>query len=728
MRQPNHRARIAILLSGLLAFTAAAPDQKPEKTVVQERASATLVEVPVTVIGKDGKPLPGLTIGDFELYDNGKKQKISGFDVIDLHQAAVAPTPENPFPEPPPPIARRHWLLVFDLSYASSTALIRARDGARSFVASGMAPSDVAGVATLSVESGWKLLENFTNDRAQLGQAIDTLGVVKSGVRTSDPLAFAFVPPTQGGIENMGGGSNANTKSALLEGLQDMQRMGLQASDSQERGRVKQQVDSLGRMAQLLDSVRGRKYVLFFSEGFESRLITGNAGNFSTPLGQTNATQDTSGEAAVNGQIWKVDNDTRMGSSATRGFLEDSMALFRRADVVLNTVDISGLRAENEVTSRTGKGTDALFTMANEANGDFIRNANQLGADLQRMVDRTSLVYILAFQPSLSKPGEFHELKVKVNGPTSKVVCRSGYYEPRPYKNLNPMERVLASGDLLMGGGGPTQLGVHMVTAPFAAGARVAQVPVILEIPGKPLLEGGATATSQLQIYAYASDANGTLTDYLTQELSLDLAKLKPRLEAGGIKFYGTLFLPPGKYAVRVLAREASTGRSGFATANMDVTSVPGGEPVVLPPFFQDAAGPNSWIMVKSNPKPNSLAGPVDYPFAIQGDSFIPAAKPVLSKGSAAQVAVMTFNLGAVDKPEPLQLMTEVLGADGKPRKVDVQVLRRSDRERDGARAFLVSFKPDGLEPGPYLLKVRASDRVSRRTAEASSPFEVRPQ
>jgi VWFA-related protein len=722
MRRPG----IAIL-STLIAFTAAAPDQK-DKTVVQERASATVIEVPVTVIGKDGKALGGLTAADFELYDNGKKQTISGFDVIDLQKAAVAPTPENPFPEPPPSIARRHWLLVFDLSYAGPTALIRARDGARAFINTGMAPSDVAGVATLSVENGWKLLENFTADKTQLSQAIDTLGVVKVGVRTSDPLSFAFVPPTQGGIENQSGGK-ADTKAALLEGLQDMQRMNQQASDNQERGRVKQQVDSLGRMAQLLDSVRGRKYVLFFSEGFESRLITGNAGNFATPLGQTNATQDTSAEAAVNGQIWKVDNDTRMGSTATRSFIEGSMALFRRADVVLNAVDISGLRAENEVTSRTGKGTDALYTMANEANGDLIRNANQLSGELQKMVDRTALVYILAFQPSLSKPGEFHELKVKVNAPTSKIVCRSGYYEPKPYKALSAYEKVLASGDLLTGGAGPSQLGLHMVTAPFAAGAKVAQVPVVLEIAGKPLLDSGGAANSQLEIYAYASDSNGTLTDYLTQALTLPLDKLKARLETTGIKFYGTLFLPPGNYAVRVLARETLTGRAGLVASNIAVPAVPGGEPLVLPPFFHDTAGPNSWIMVKANQRPNSLVtGEVEYPFAIQGDSFIPAAKPVLLAGSQAQVAVMTFNLGAADKPEPLQLMTEVLGSDGKPRKVDVQVLRRSDKERDGARAFLVSFKPDGLEPGPYLLKVRASDRVSRRTAEASSPFEVRPQ
>jgi len=405
------------------------------------------------------------------------------------------------------------------------------------------------------------------------------------------------------------------------------------------------------------------------------------------------------------------------------------MALFRRADVVLNAVDISGLRAENEVTSRTGKGTDALFTMANEANGELIRNANQLSGDLQKMVDRTALVYILAFQPSLSKPGEFHELKVKVSAPTSKIVYRAGYYEPKPYKSLSAYEKQLASGDLLTGGGGPSQLGLHMITAPFAAGAKVAQVPVVLEIAGKSLLDSGGAATSQLEIYAYASDSNGTLTDYLTQKLELPLDKLKARLETSGIKFYGTLFLSPGNYTVRVLARETLTGRAGLLSSNLVVPAVPGGDPLVLPPFFHDAAGPNSWIMVKANQRPNSLVtGEVEYPFAIQGDSFIPAAKPVLQAGAPAQVAVMTFNLGAADKPEPLQLMTEVLGSDGKPRKVDVQVVRRSDKERDGARAFLVSFKPDGLEPGPYLLKVRASDRLSRRTAEASSPFEVRPQ
>jgi len=719
MRSTRHRARVAFLFPVLLASAAAASDEKPQKGVVQERASATLIEVPVTVLGKDGKPLAGLTAADFELYDNGKKLPIAGADAIDLHRTAAAPDASNPFSEPPA-VARRHWLLVFDLSYSSPTALIRARDGARAFVEKETASSDLCGVATLSVENGWKLLENFTNDRAQLAHAIDTLGIVKTGVRTSDPLAFAFLPPTLGGIANetAGGNGQYDTKGALLELLADTDRLNMQNSDSQERGRVAQQVSSLGTMARLLDSVRGRKYVLLFSEGFESRLLTGNAGDFATPLGRTSVTQDTSGEAAVQGQIWLIDNDTRMGSSATRGFLEEAMAVFRRADVVLNTVDISGLRANEEVGSRTARGTDALYTLANEASGELIRNANRLSGDLQRMIDRTSLVYILAFRPVLSKPGQFHELKVKVNAPTSRIVCRAGYYEPRPYQSLTPIERALASGDLLTGGGGPSEIALRMIAAPFAAGPRVAQVPVILEIPGRPLIEGGPDAWRQLQIYAYASDGNGTLMDYLTQEISLDLGKVRPRLEASGIKFYGTMFLPPGRYALRVLAREVLTGRSGFTSASLTVPSVPGGEPTLLPPFFPDLGGPDSWILVRSKSKSNSLAGPVAYPFAVQGDSFIPAAMPVLSAGTAAQVAVMSFNLGSAP------LKTEVLGSDGTRRNVDVQMVRRSDTEPDGAGAFLFSFKPDGLEPGPYLLRVSAPD--ARGAVEASSPFEVR--
>jgi VWFA-related protein len=715
MRDFHPGPRFALGLALALACAAPALAQKNAAGVVQEKASVTVIEVPVNVLGKDGKPLAGLTAADFELYDNGKKQEITGFEVADLRPPAAEAV--NPFLEPPPAAARRHWFLVFDLSYASPTALIRAREGARSLVEREMGPSDLAGVATISIEKGWKLVENFTSDRVQLRHAIDTLGLVKEGVRTNDPLSFAFLQP--GDLQDAS--PQSEKEAAIKDYFADVQRMQQSASDQRERGRIATHMGSLGQIAQVLNSVRGRKYVLLFSEGFESRMLMGNAGQTAKPLGQIDATQDTSAESSIAGQSWKIDSDARFGSSATRGFLETALSGFRRADVVLDTIDISGLRAEGEVTRRAGSGADALFTMARETNGDFIRNANQLSGDLKQLIERTDLVYVLAFQPKeLSKPGVFHELKVKVRGPASKISARSGYYEPKAYRNLTPMERVLASGDLLSGGGG-SQLPVNLLVAPFASIGRVAQVPVILEIPGKPLLEGDTSPVTGVLVYAYAHDSRGVLTDYLTQEITLDLKLARAKLETGGIKYYGTLFLPPGQYTLRTLVRNAFTGRSSFSSAALTVPATPGGAPTVLPFFYQDPAAP--WAMVKTNPRPNASAASLEYPFAIGGDAFIPAALPVVAIGSAAQVAVVTYNFAPGS--DPLQVLSEILGPDGKPRKADIQVVRRSDRERGGARTLLLSFKPEGLEPGRYALLVRVTDRT-QKTAEASNAFEVR--
>jgi hypothetical protein len=91
-----HRARwLACGLALALAFAAPALAQKSSSGVVQEKASVTVIEVPVNVLGKDGKPLAGLTAADFELYDNGKKQEITGFEVADLRPPAAEAV--NPF-------------------------------------------------------------------------------------------------------------------------------------------------------------------------------------------------------------------------------------------------------------------------------------------------------------------------------------------------------------------------------------------------------------------------------------------------------------------------------------------------------------------------------------------------------------------------------------------------------------------------------------------------------
>jgi VWFA-related protein len=423
-------SRLALLVAFFGPLAGVAPAQTTGGGAVRETASVTVVEVPVNVIGRDGRPVAGLTAADFELYDAGKKQTITGFDVFDLNRPAppadaVRPPAGAAKGIGPEPAARRRWLIVFDLSYASLTGLLRAREGADAFVR-GMKESDLAAVATLSTDAGWKLLANFSGDRQQLSEAIRTLGLERKRTRVTDPLGLLFTAPG-GGMSVSGGGSSRS--EMLAEDLKELQQsLQKPATDSLARGKVTQLMRSLAGIGRILDSVRGRKYVLFFSEGFETRLLSGDAG----PAGGTgapfsSAPVNESANDAVSGEIWKVDSDARFGSTSTRSVLMLALAEFRRSDTVLHTIDISGLRAAGDASNnaRPGSGTDALFTMASETGGDLVRNANQLGSEMEKLIERTGLVYVLAYQPTQRiRPGAFHEIRVKVRPSGARVLAR----------------------------------------------------------------------------------------------------------------------------------------------------------------------------------------------------------------------------------------------------------------------------------------------------------------
>ena len=70
--------RIALLF--LLATSAASAQ-------VKETIDVHLVEVPVTVVDRDGNPVRGLTAANFELFDQGTKRAIGNFDAIDFDSA-----------------------------------------------------------------------------------------------------------------------------------------------------------------------------------------------------------------------------------------------------------------------------------------------------------------------------------------------------------------------------------------------------------------------------------------------------------------------------------------------------------------------------------------------------------------------------------------------------------------------------------------------------------------
>ncbi|MEE8524374.1 MAG: VWA domain-containing protein [Thermoanaerobaculia bacterium] len=710
-----------MLASAAALFFVLGPEASAEPETFEERSDVVVVEIPVNVGTRGGAPVRGLTAGDFEIFDNGKPQTIHGFEVVDLEALTVDSADARRAREQLPSTARRHFLLLFDLSFADPSSVLKARTAAREWVLDALHPTDLAAVMIYSLEIGPRLIVTFTPDRAQLARAIDTLGApALLNPKLQDPLRFVL-PPTPrdpgtlgllDGVETAGSGP---LRGALIDSLRFV---GLELERSQkafERSQIKAWARSLGGVARTLDSVAGRKHVVYFSEGFDGTLLLGRQQDRDDELVQQEQLD------RERGFLWAVDTDNLYGNSQLMSSIERMLEEFRRADCVIQAVDISGVSAETSGRGRREVGQDALFYIARGTGGELYENANSFGDQLDRMLARTSVTYVLSFQPKdLTLDGSYHRLKVKLKDKPrgTHLSHRSGYYAPRPFEDLHPLEKNLLASDAIASAAPRRDVEVRVLAPAFRTGAANAYVPVIIEIDGPSLLVGHHGDEAEVELYVYVTDDQGRMRDFFTQMVRLDLDPGRAALLDGGFKYYGHLELGPGRYLARVLVRNAATGRTGVETATVEVPAYELGEPTLLPPFFIDT--PGRWLLVRA--PVDEGADSVVYPFTVDGEPYVPAARAKLSESEAAKLCLVAYNLG----PGELRVDARVLDREGRP--VPGGRLSRVERTLTGIAGFdklLTSFRPQGLSPGSYTLEIEVTDPATGTRALGSTAFEV---
>ncbi|HET8772365.1 MAG TPA: VWA domain-containing protein [Thermoanaerobaculia bacterium] len=587
------------LLPGLLLLLAT-----PVLAQFGEKVTVAYVEVPVTVLAKDGAPVRGLTRASFEVRDDGALREIESFDAIDFaaDRGAKAVSPLHP-------ASRRNFLLLFDLSYSNPKSLTRAQDAARSFIARSVGGRDLVAVATLDADRGFRFATAFTTDRSLLVAAI------------KDPAHFRSSDPLQ-----IGGNASVEADPQPGAGMPDST-----LNDSFKRARVLRQVEMLSDLALSLQSLAGRKHLVLLSEGFDPRLVQGRGAGKT----ENQAEEDT---AAEHGELWKIDSDKRFGSAEAQKAIQRMADQFRRADAVLHAVDIQGVRVANDVQGGARfNSNEGLFLLANATGGTVFRNSNDIRTELDKLTRQHDVVYILGFRAPVGRAGQFHELKVKVAGvPGARVTHRGGYYDGGAE---GAVERMLSAAEVIVNDIAQTGVGLHALAAAFPHDAKTAQVPVVLEIAGADLAAQARNDRATTEVFVYAFDEDGVVRDTIYQRVTLDVAQVGERLRESGVRFYGTLALPPGRYALKTLVRVAETDRMGYQRVDLVVPRA-GEVAVVRPLFFAD---PGSWVMVKSaadDPK-------APYPFVLGEDTFIPAPHPALRPGEPRLFAVFVYNADA---------------------------------------------------------------------------------
>ncbi len=694
--------KLKVTISVLLMFALALPVFTQR---VDEAMQVTVIEVPVTVIDRDGNAVAGLTADNFELYDDGKRVPIDYFEVLDLRKTAKdAAAP----PEALPPAASRNFLLLFDLANSSPGTIQRASGAAKEFVATQLGPRDLAAVATFTAEAGARMVTNFTRDKVLLTNAVETLGHPKY-FRAADPLMITAMTPAPGvqPDSSVAGGKEA-IEAAIAEMIEDLNRSTKKANDSEARNRLRIQFTNLARVARVLDRMRGQKQIILLSEGFDSTLIQGREN-----IG-AEATRE--GDRIMAGEVWNVDSDQKFGNATSTNEVREMGNLFRRSDVTLHAIDIKGLRGSSDVASSapsSKKSIESLHMITSPTGGTVFKNTNDMSETFDKLLKQQEVVYLLGFQArGTGKTGKFHALKVKAASPRgARVAHRPGYYEQTA--KMTDLERTLTLAEIMMTDAAIDDVALNLGATTLPGPGGKARVPVVVEIPSSGLLKDlqGTKANAQLLLYAF--NESGQVVDFLQERIGLDLATAPESVKKGGVRYYGSLRMPPGKYAVKALVRVEETGLIGFRRGDVDVPAFD--KATIMPPLlFED---PGQWAMVMGPGRGDEFA----YPFAAGEAKYIPKNEPALAANGEYKVALFLYRVPL----ENLSVASTLVLADGSSQPANVSLLGRTSADERGSVKLLFNFKPQSVAAGRHELRFDVKTKDGEQTA-VSLPFEVR--
>jgi VWFA-related protein len=603
--------RIALMLAAVAAILQSPVllgqgQQVPQTPGVTFQVEVNYVDVDVVVTDELGQFVTGLTRDDFEVFEDGKPQKVDTFSLVEIplekpqqvvfqgrQIAPDAQTNRRPFDG-------RVYVFVLDDLDVSAMRGAQVRDAARKFVQQHMGANDVAAVVYTSGRSDAS--QEFTTNRELLIRAID-----KFQGRRLRPLSLERLDDYYQRIAfgyNQRNDADPNTGSV---NSQDPAGYGRTSDPTElERGtRALNVLDSLKNTAEFLSSVRGRrKAVLFFSEGLDYPIRDVFGAHDATVV--IRATQDAISTAArANVNFYTI--DPRGLAGMTVEFMESAgigngvgtsgpvLMVPGTNAPVSGITGVSGVfNVQDELLTEFRVSQDTLRELAEQTGGLASVNTNDVTPAFERIVEANSRYYVLGYYPpNHPRDGRFHKIEVKVKRPGVRVAARRGYASPRgrtPEERKRDEAARLAkearrpdarrtSTPLLGVMTSPMQqsgLTFSVQAAPFKNTSSEASVALAIEIDGSRLPYGTPNekgqVTNKIELSFFGLNEQGKAISAGWSDLDLTLRpETRDRVTAHGVRVNPRINLAPGRYQIRVGARETVGGQAGSVFYDLDV-------------------------------------------------------------------------------------------------------------------------------------------------------------
>jgi tetratricopeptide (TPR) repeat protein len=363
---------------------------------------------------------------------------------------------------------------------------------------------------------------------------------------------------------------------------------------------------------------------------------------------------------------------------------------------------------------------DSLQALAAQTGGLAAIDANDFTTAFEHIVRANTHYYLLGYHPTDFQPdGAFRNIEVRVARPGVSVVARKGYVRPRADEAsdasravVSPAERSPELRGLLETAWPRPGLALGVTAAVFRVSRDRATVAVTVEIPGPalPFRREGDRAANDVEVAWLVLDDEGRAQsgERMFAQPRLTAQTLE-RVQRSGLRFVRSLYLAPGRYQLRVAARESEGGRRGSVFYDLQV-----------PDFGDDLS--ISGVLLTSRAAAHTLTPSMDE--LVKARLQTP---PTVMRAFASS-DVLTAYAEVYDALEPahdVAVTTRVTDLDGR------EVFRVSDERPSSAlRAagewrHTVAIPLARLRPGPYRLRIEATPTVGERRVAREVSFQV---
>jgi len=660
--------------------------QPPQQPPITFRAEVNYVEVDTRVLDQQGKFVGDLKPEDFQVFEDGKPQKVTAFSLVNIPVERV----ERPLfaSKPIEPDVRnnlqaadgRIYVIMLDDYHTAALRSQRVKLAARQFIERYVGANDLAAVVHTSGRGDAG--QEFTTSQTRLLRAVDKFMGRKLNSSTMNMVDD---------VQRRAGTPAAGDPAADI--------------DDKERGfNARNALDSIRNVATYLGSIHGRrKAIVFFSEGIDYDINN----MFSDQVTEAQTVMD-----------------------ATR----DMIAAATRANVVVYAVDPRGLGAEfqdlasiqsfpddtslglgmSSIFNEVRLSQDSLRVMGEETGGFAVVNQNNFRDAFQRIVDDNSSYYVMGYYSTNDRrDGRFRKIEVKLsNKPGLTVRARKGYVAPRgkapeaPKTTANgpSLELKDAMESPLPLTGLPLALTAAVFKGPAPKGSVV--ISTFIVGSGLPFADNGGMMKNDLEVLSVATDDKGKAfpTDRSTVNLNMkpDTAK---RVSATGLRVIQSLELNPGRYTLRVAVREANTRKAGSVSFDLEVPDF-SKSPLTMSDIALTSALSGAAPTIRpKDPLEKLLPGPLS---------------AYREFATMDEIALFTEVYDNIKQPHKVEINATVKAEGGNPVYSTREERNSSELAGSaGGYGFLARFPLKSFAPGLYVLRVEAISQIGDRETTA---------